>query len=748
MKTFTKITIFSAFLMLFTVQQVSAQAIVINAPEPADNPNLSGSTPWSAICAGNGGFNEYFVNITWIGTANAGNEFILELSDATGSFESAQTLQTITDKNSVKDFDTSFSIPTDTRGQGYKMRVRSTDPVKIGSESAAFDMYYMDVTSNLNISERGDGVPPGSVCSTGAITLQVDNIANPETYQYIWFRSGTELTGEKGHTLNVTQSGMYNAYIDYGPRCTGSGNTDSNIVDVNIGGSGTGIAVTTPTKTALCSTDTEVLSIDQTNASWSYQWFKNDTAILGATGTTYTVNAANVGFEGDYAVEISGTGICNERSDVVTITNAEIYTVTVENESNMVLLPTQNQVLTVSTTANTPSYKWFRNTVEIIGETNSSLTISQEGEYYAEVSQTGGACSVSSKNSDVTTVVSPASFEITTNYTDSYTACVSTNSTLGVELINAVATDGTKTDVTGALIEAFDYQWRKNGADIAGATGKNISLASNEENGSYLLNATIESFDVDSNSLSVQLLTNETVNISSSGTVFCSGGETITISTSTDLSSSSFEWQLDGSPINSTDASLTVSTPGNYQLVVDRDGCSLMSNEIGISPLDENLIALDPGTEIVMPEGTTKVVTASGGTSYRWLDANMVEISNSDSVTLSGAGSYTLIATIDNCEIIRQVEVTFLETFKVPNVITVNGDGINDQWVIPNSFSNKENVNVIIYNEQGQEIVNEFDYKNNWPQSTTAFTKQNMVFYYKIRNASEVLKQGTITVIR
>jgi uncharacterized cupin superfamily protein len=748
MKTLTQKSIFSALVVLFSVFQLSAQAIVINAPEPADNPNLSGSTPWSAICAGNGGFNEYFVNISWIGTANAGNEFILELSDANGSFANAQTLKTITDKNTVKDFDTSFPIPTDTRGQGYKMRVRSTDPVKIGSASSAYNMYYMDVTSNLNISEIGDGVPPGSVCSTSAITLQVDNIANPETYQYIWFRSGTELTGEKGHTLNVTQTGMYNVYVDYGPLCTGSGNTDSNIVDVNIGGTGTGIAINTPTKTSLCSTDTEVLSIDQTNASWNYQWYKDGNAILGATGTSYTVNAAIAGFEADYAVEIAGTGICNELSEVVTITNAELYTVTVDNELSMVLLPTQNQVLTVSTTANTPSYKWFRNTIEVTGETNSSLTISEDGEYYAEVTQTGGACSVSSKNSEITTVVSPASFEIITNYNGSYTACETTSITIGIELINAVADNGAKTDVTSSLIDAFTYQWQKDGADVTGATSNNISLVSNLENGSYLLNATIQTFDINSNTLSAQLLTSETLNITSSGTVFCSGGETISISTSTDLSSSAFDWQLDGSSINTTDTTLTLSTPGTYKLVLDRDGCSLISNEITITPLDENLITLDLGTEIVIPEGTTKIVTATGGTAYRWVDANSSEISNSDSVTFSEAGTYTLIASIDNCEIIKQLEVTFLDTFKVPNVITVNGDGINDQWVIPNSYSNKEEVNVIIYNEQGQEIINEFNYKNNWPQSTTAFTKQNMVFYYKIRNASEVFKQGTITVIR
>ena len=734
--------------MLFSAYQLSAQAIVLNAPEPADNPNLSGSTPWTAVCAGNSGFNEYFVNITWIGTANAGNEFILELSDATGSFANAQTLQTISDKNTVKDFDTSFAIPTDTRGEGYKMRVRSTDPEKIGNESPAYNMYYMDVTSNLNISEQGNGVPPGTVCSTGPITLQVDNISNPETYQYIWFRSGTELTGETGHTLNVTQSGMYNVYIDYGPRCTGSGNTDSNIVDVTIVGSGTGIAVTAPSKTALCSTDSETLTIDQTDASWSYQWFKNDVAILGATATSYTVDASAAGFEGDYAIEISGTGICNERSSAITITNADVFTVDVENEINMVLLPTQSQTLSISTTANTPSYKWYRNGIEIAGETNSAITISQDGEYYAEVTQTGGSCSVSSKNSDVTTVVSPASFEMTINYTDAYTSCESTSTILGVEQINAVATDGTKTDVTSALVDGFTYQWTKDGTAVSGATSSTISLASNAENGTYDLNASVDSFTVDSNSLTVQLLTSETISIASSGTVFCSGGETITLSTSSDLGSSTFEWQLDGAAVNTTDTSLTVTTAGSYRLAVNRDGCALLSNEIVISPLNENLITLDPGTEIVMPEGTTKLVTASGGTAYRWLDANAVEIGNVDSITFTEAGSYTLIASIDNCEIIRQVEVSYLDTFKVPNVITVNGDGINDQWVIPNSYSNKADVNIIIYNEQGQEIVNEFDYKNNWPQSTTAFTKQNMVFYYKIRNASEVLKQGTITVIR
>lgn len=748
MKNYSKIYILTVFLVLFTATQLSAQAIVINAPAPADNPNLAGNSPWPAICAGNGGFNEYYVNITWAGTANSGNEFILELSDASGSFSAPETLVTITDQNANTDFDTSFAIPLTTRGQGYKMRVRSTDPVRIGAESAAYSMYYMDITSNLNISESGDGVPPGSICSTNPITLQVDNIANPETYQYSWYRSGTLLTGENGPTLNISQSGMYSVFIDYGPICTGSGNTDSNIVDVTIGSGGSGIAVSTPSQTALCAGDTETLAINLTDPTWSYQWYKNDVEIPGAIGTTYTVNAATAGFEADYAVEISAPGVCTERSDAIAITNADNYTVTNDNPENVVILPSQTQTLSVSTTANTPTYKWFRNAIEIAGETTSTLNITQAGEYYAEVTQSGGACTSSSKNSDVTLAVTPASFELIADYATPYTSCVSTSMVLEVSTINAIAADGTKTDVTLDLEDAFVYQWEKDGVAVAGQTGKSISLASNTENGDYELMATLAAYNERSNSLPVQLLTSETVTISSTSTVYCSASDLVTLSTTSDLNGADYEWQRDGVSISSADEALSIDQTGTYRLVLQRDGCSLVSNEITISPLDENLITLDPAGDIIIPEGTSRTVRASGGSAYRWMNTSNVEMSTSDSVTFTEPGTYTLIASIDNCEILKQVTVSILDTFKVPNVITVNGDGINDQWIIPNSYSNKADVNIIIYNEQGDEILNEFNYRNNWPQSSTAFQKQNMVFYYKIRNASEVLKQGTITVIR
>ncbi len=735
-------------LFLFAAQAFSQ--ISVRPPEPADNPNLGGNSPWTAICAGVGGFNQYYAKVSWAGTANADNEFILELSDASGDFTNAVELGRANDQNTnnPKEFDMEFSIPTTTRGDGYKMRVRSTSPADQEESVASYSMYYMDVTSNLNISELGDGNPPGNICAASSLNLQVDNIPNPETYQYIWYRSGTELTSESGHTLTVTQSGMYQAFIDYGDLCTGSGNTDSNIVTVTIGSTGPGIGITPPSKNALCVGETETLTIDTTDPSWSYQWYKDNNPIAGATSTSFIVDANVVGFEGDYQVEISGIGICTQRSAAEKMTNADNFTVTRDNPANIVVLPSGPETLSVTTDAVSPTYQWYRNGGAVGGATGSSLDITQDGTYYVEVTQAGGTCPGTVRNSENTVAVVPASFEIITDYNGTYVSCVNTDIVLEVATINAVATDGSKTDVTTQLDSSFSYQWQKDGVDVAGATTQTISLTATSENGDYTVDASLNTYNETSNTLPVQLLTNETVTISSTSTIYCNSSETITISTTADLSSETFSWERDGSSVNTTDASFNVTEPGTYRLVLDKNGCDLISNEIAITPLDPNLISLDVDGDVIFPEGSSKTVRASGGTSYQWFDSNNTLMSSDATMTFSEEGEFVLIANIDNCEVSRNITAAYLDLFNVPNVITPNGDGANDQWVIPNSYSNKGDITVVIYNTNGQELFNQTNYQNNWPGSTISFLKQNMVFYYVIKNANETLKQGTITVIR
>jgi gliding motility-associated-like protein len=725
--------------------KVVAQISILQ-PVPA-----GGSSGFTKICAGidsgSGPFNSYDVTIAWGGTANVDNEFVLELSDASGDFTNAIELGRVGDQNAAnpKSFDLNFSIPTDTRGESFRFRARSTSPVHQAISAESYPMYYMDVTSNLNISELGDGNPPGNLCAPTTLDLQVDNISNPETYQYQWYRSGSLIANETSHTIRITQSGMYQALVDYGD-CSFNANTDSNIVTVTIGSTGSAVGITPPSKTALCSGDTETLTIDTTDPSWSYQWYKDDTVITGETATSYTVDASVANFEGDYQVEISGIGVCTQRSATVTITNGGAYTVTRVNAENIVVLPTQPETLSVTTTANAPSYQWYRNSTIISGATNATLDITQDGSYYCAVTSTG-SCS-STINSENTNATIPASFEIGIDFDSSYTSCESTSAVLEVSIITAIAPDGSRIDVTGQLETEFSYQWQRNGTDINSATTRNISLTDTSENGEYTVNATLASYNEASNMLSVQLLTNETISISSTSTVYCNSNDIITISTPTDVTGETFSWDRNGTSVNTTDTSIIVSEPGKYRLMLSKNGCPLFSNEIEITPLDPDLITLDVDGDIVFPEGSSKTVTASGGTAYQWFDEANTLLSSTNQMTFTADGNYTLIANIDNCQITRQLTVVYLDLFNVPNVITPNGDGANDQWVIPNSYSNKSDITVIIYNEKGVELINESSYSNNWPQSSTSFSKQNMVFYYVIKSATETLKQGTITVIR
>jgi len=742
-----------AFLLLATAQ-VSGQ-LIINAPEPAPNQNPPGNgsgSAWPFICAGINGFNEYFVDVSWVGAPDASNEFILELSDSVGDFSAAVELVRTSSQNTPNgQFFMEFSIPADTQGDAYRLRLRSTSPARDGAQSEAYPMYFQGYTSNFNISPNGDGTTQDPINTSTPVTLVVDNVPDAENYMYRWYRSGTLLESspgvpESGTSVLADTNGVYQAFIFYGDACTGTSNAFSNAPEVIICSGNQGIAINPPTRTALCSGETETLQINNTDAAWSYQWYKDGTAISGATLENYIVDASVSEFEGDYEVEISGAGICTERSAAITITNAGGYTVTRDNAANVVVLPSQPVTLSVTTTATSPSYQWYRNASAIVGATNSTLDITQDGTYYCEVSTTG-ACA-STINSDTTTAVVPDSFEVVIGYNPTdYQDCTNTDVVLEVVTINAV-TGATTSDVTAQLVDSFTYQWKRDNVNVAGATGKNISLTNTSENGAYAVDATLESYADESNVLTVQLLTNETLTVTSTGTVFCSGGDTLTISTSTDLTGETFDWERDGISLEVATPTLTVTETGTYRLRLNRNGCTLYSNEIIITGLDPNLIQLDVDGDVVFPEGSSRTVTATGGTSYEWFDTGNNLLSSTDSMTFTEEGEFTLVARIDNCSVTRQLTAVYLDLFKIPNVITPNGDGANDQWVIPNSYSNKTDVNVIIYDDKGIEQLNLTSYQNNWPESSMAFPTQSMVFYYIIKNANETLKQGTITVIR
>lgn len=745
-KTLMPCVLMMLFISSFTFGQV------LNKPEPAPNSNIGSSDPWTAACASDS-FNEFFVNFTWSPPlVDSSNEFVLELSDASGNFDSPTELDRAADQNTTFDFDFRFVLPIDTQGDGYRFRVRSTSPALTSPESDAFSMYFLGYTNPILISRDGDGtIPSGGIienCDGGEITLATHNVPNAENFNYNWFRSGT-LLSEKSNSITVSQNGMYFVEIDYGPNCSGSANTLSNTIEIQTGTS-PGIAITASSSTTLCAGQTVDLVANINDPSWTYTWFQNGIAITTPTlgNSSFTVDSSIANFDGDYTLQVEGDDICTEISNAITINDAGNFSVTLNNNANIVLLPGETKTLSVSTTAISASYQWYQDNNPIGGATNASLDITLAGVYFVRVTENGGACSGNTIDSENINAVLPASFEFIIAFSGAYTACESTSAVLALTQINAITTDGSSIDVTTDLSEDFSYQWIRNGTAVTGETNSTLSLASAAENGDYSLEGNLDTYSPVSNTMNVILGSGEIVSITSSDLALCDGINNVTLTADIDLASEIFTWTRDGNPVSTTDVALTTSETGIYELEIQRTGCPIRSNQITIVQFDESIVAVDSDEDIIIQEGSSETITASGASTYQWVDENNTLLSSTDSVTLSEEGNYLLTAGVGSCQITRTFTVSFRDNFAIPNVITANGDGVNDLWVLPNTFSRDPNTTVVIYNENGEEILNQTDYQNNWPESSTAFTQNNTIFYYRIRREGRTLNQGTITVIR
>ncbi|MEL6303981.1 MAG: gliding motility-associated C-terminal domain-containing protein [Bacteroidota bacterium] len=730
----------------------SSLAQVLNQPVAADNPNLAGNSAWTAACASDS-FNEYFVNFTWSPPlVDSSNEFVLELSDADGNFGSPIELARLADKNTTFDFEFQFAVPNTVRGENYRMRVRSTSPAKTSPASDPYPMHYVDYDSPLLISRDGNGIiPPGGniqLCAGESLVLATHNIPNAETYQYNWYRS-TSLLSEKSNELTITTPGTYWVELDYGTVCSGSANTLSNTIAIS-NGTSLGIALNEPSTISLCAGDSQTLTANVSGMGLNYTWYKDGAIVSGPTvdADTFTVNTSSTDFGGDYQVEISGGSACTELSAAVTIQNAGSTQVTLNNPENIVLLPGNDETLSVSTNAVTPTYQWFKDNVLIPGATSASLTISDIGDYKVTVTETGGSCAGTPVDSPNINVVLPASFEVDIAYDGSYTECQSSSATVALEAIYALDSSGNRTDVTSSVENNFSYQWVYDSNNLSGATASSLNLNDANENGEYQLIGTLGAFNATSNALTVRLATTDVVTLSSTETVLCEGGAPIILTSSLDLSGETFEWLRDGSSVDTSSGSFSVTNPGTYQLRLSRNNCATVSNEIEIQRFDDSLLVLDQPNDIIIIEGETQTVNASGATSYEWFDANNTSLGTQSSFGFQLEGQYLLLANFGNCSVSRVITVTYRDNFAIPNVITANGDGINDQWVLPNSYSRDPEVLVTIFDEKGKEVFSQANYENNWPQSSTSFSQQNMIFYYRLTRAGRNLKQGTITVIR
>ncbi len=512
---------------------------------------------------------------------------------------------------------------------------------------------------------------------------------------------------------------------------------------------------------ALCPGESVDLRVTPENLG-QYQWFFNNVLIQNQTGTVLE----NVTQPGTYTV-ISDFGSCNDRFtdnvSTVTVVDFNKTTVTINGPAVQEFCPSDTKVLTCSITAAGLDYKWTKNGEVLTAETGPTLvlpTSNFEGIYTVEVTGTSTCFEISNPveiiNLGFNIITRPPPeivllslqnsilLEITTDAPPSSTiewfrnnvsqdppVPISDSGALSF-LVNSPAEYRAEINTTGVCTEALEVI-----TNVVSAVGLEVEISN--------------IIDCDDNSSSVLALEN----------IFgiTTSGAQVPL-TEDQLAFFSFQWFRNDDPTGVTDTTISITDADigqTYFLNATIQGGGLPStdsNDIVVEFLDST-ITLEVSPQI-LPEDGTVTITAplSSNYSYEWFfNGELIIGETQNTIEVDQEGDYFVVLALEECMITSEtVSVSSVappgESEIIPNIVTPNGDNINDSWLLPPSLFNQQDVEVTIYDPRGQIDFNTVSYQNNWPTENSKSSGEEPVYYYIITKNSSVVRKGSITVMR
>ncbi|AOM80468.1 hypothetical protein BFS30_26885 [Pedobacter steynii] len=180
---------------------------------------------------------------------------------------------------------------------------------------------------------------------------------------------------------------------------------------------------------------------------------------------------------------------------------------------------------------------------------------------------------------------------------------------------------------------------------------------------------------------------------------------------------------------------------------------------ITVNPLPVVMIHADRGTvngnSTEVSKGETVLLTASGGSTYAWSAHNsIISGQNGATLTVRPRETTTYMVTVTNangCTETATFKVNVLDDLakiKGTNILTPNGDGYNDKWVVDNIdfYPNNE---VKVFDKSGRIVYSKRGYDNSWDGTFNGTALTEGTYYYLIDFGSNRLKfRGFITIVR
>lgn len=208
----------------------------------------------------------------------------------------------------------------------------------------------------------------------------------------------------------------------------------------------------------------------------------------------------------------------------------------------------------------------------------------------------------------------------------------------------------------------------------------------------------------------------------------------------------SFQWSN-----GATTASVNDLSTGPYSFTVtDASGCSFASL-VTVSGPDSISVSRSVTVESCTgsKDGAVDITVAGGTAPYTFLWSNG---STEEDVSGLAGGLYSLTLTdAAGCNAIIDAGIlTVCEGFEFDNLITPNGDGSNDVWIVPGIESFPEN-EMQIFNRWGNVVYQVKPYTNTWSGTNNQGNPLPVGPYYyiiRLNNAEGTVYSGAISILR
>jgi len=389
-------------------------------------------------------------------------------------------------------------------------------------------------------------------------------------------------------------------------------------------------------------------------APLSYQWRKNGGNIAGATRSSLTLSSVTSSDAGSYTVQVSNSaGSATSTAATLTVNPAAVAPSITTQPASQTVTAGANVTFTAAANGTAPlSYQWRKNGGNIAGATGTSLVLnsvtgSDAGSYTVRVSNSAGSATSATATLTVNPVVIAPSIT---------TQPASQTVTAGANVTFTVGANGTA---------PLSYQWRKNGGNIAGATGSSLALnnVATTDAGSYTVQ--VSNSAGSATSATATLTVNALVTVPSittqpaNQTVTAGANVSFTVGAS-GTAPLSYQWRKNGADlIGATDSSLvrnnvTSTDAGTYAVRVSNAAGSVMSANatltVNPAPIAPSITTQPASQTVTAGANVTFTVVASGSAplSYQWrknggnipgATGNSLALNN---VATADAGDYTV----------------------------------------------------------------------------------------------------------